>query len=318
MTASDNSSSSRTGTLEDLAPLFAASRGRPTGRVRSLDEARRTLGIPASSEPEVLQLWGTPRDFQLIVYPVSEPDAPDRVAEFALLHVVKRRGKDLVLGGRRTRLALKEKSNALWIVYGAIATATDGALVIESLAIGPAFEDQLGRKGDDIALGVTSAFLRLISPQRILAACAEQLQRQGYWLDVAATAGQGPEMSAKQRTLLRRVDRGRPRHAPIDDEHLAELAMRYLVLYQRGNRHPRAQLAGEFGLTPTQVRDRLHKARRVNYLTAATQGRAGAQPGPRLIELGWAAPDRIPRPTVVQTDNIAAARPKRRRRPKYG
>ena len=123
----------------------------PNGRVRSLEEARRALWIPKNSDPEVLRAWGTPTDFQLAVYPVEEAEAPRRVAEFALLRVVKREGHKLVAGDRGTRLRLAEKSNALWIVYGSIVVATDGSLVIESLAVGPAFEDQLSREGDDIA-----------------------------------------------------------------------------------------------------------------------------------------------------------------------
>jgi hypothetical protein len=74
-----------------FAPLAAAYRGEPTGRVRSLDEARRALRIPKSAETEVLQLWGAPQDFWLAVYPVAESDLPDLVAEFALLRVVKRK-----------------------------------------------------------------------------------------------------------------------------------------------------------------------------------------------------------------------------------
>jgi hypothetical protein len=271
-------------TPDTLAPLAAAFRGERIGLVRSLGDARRELLIPNSSEPEVLQLWGTPKDFQLVVYPVPDDELPGRVAEFAILRVVKRKGSELIAGDNRTRLRLGEKSNALWIVYGSIATANNGSMVIESLAIGPAFEDQLSRPGDDIALGVTSQFLRLLSPASILAACAETLERQGYWLDRAAQAGAAP-MSARQRELLAQIDKGRPRQATITDEQLAEIARRYLTLYERGNLRPRAQLAAEFGLTTTQVRDRLRKARRHGYLSPGNPGRAGAQPGPRLLGL---------------------------------
>ena len=172
--------------FELLGPLAAASRGEPNSRVRSLEEARRSLRIPNTSDPEVLRAWGTPTDFQLAVYAVEEAEAPRRVAEFALLRVVKREGHKLVAGDRATRLRLAEKSNALWIVYGSITVASDGSLVIESLAVGPAFEDQLSREGDDIALGITSQLLRLLSPPRILAACAERLLAEGNVIDAAA------------------------------------------------------------------------------------------------------------------------------------
>lgn len=292
-------------TTETFAPLAAASRGAPTGRVRSLDEARCALRVPNSAESEVLQLWGTPTDFQLVVYPISEPKQPDLVAEFALLRVVKRNGSELVAGDKRTRLRLREKSNALWVVYGSIAIATDGSLVIESIAIGPAFEGQLSRKGNDIAHGITGQLLRLLSPPQILAACAEQLLRQQYWLEeTARRRGIESPLSTQQRELLERVDQGRPRHGRINDDQLAELAARYLTLCQRGNKSPRAQLAGEFGLTTTQVRDRLHQARQRRYLTPGTQGRAGAHPGPRLLKRGWTPA----RPHPSPSSKLATAR----------
>jgi hypothetical protein len=272
--------------FERLDLLAAASRGQPSGRVRSLEEARRALRIPTSSDPEVLQAWGAPPDLQLAVYPVEETDAPGRVAEFALLRVVKRKGHKLVAGDRRTRLRLAEKSNALWVIYGSVAIVTDGSLVIESLAVGPAFEDQLSREGDDVALGITSQLLRLLSPPRILAACAEQLIVQGHLLDAAAHHG-APPMSHKQYDLLDRIDQGRPKHAAISDDDLAKFAARYLTHYHRGAPQLRLQLGREFGLTTTQVRDRTNQARRRGYLTPGSQGRAGAKPGPRLLKRGW-------------------------------
>jgi hypothetical protein len=268
--------------IDTFGPLAAASRGRPTGRVRTLEEARRSLWIPNSADPAVLRLWGMPTDFQLAVYAVRDAEAPDRVAEFALLRVVTRKGRDLVVGDRRTRLRMAEKSNALWVVYGSIATAHDGSLIIESLAIGPAFDGQLSREGDDIALGVTGQLLRLLSPPRILAACAERLVAQGRLLDAAAQRG-SRAMPQQQRDLLERVDQGRPRHAKVTDDQLVEFATRYLTLYHRGVPQLRQQLSHEFGLTTTQVRDRTNQARRRGYLTPGRPGRAGAQPGPRLM-----------------------------------
>jgi hypothetical protein len=282
--------------------------------VRSLEEARLALQIPNSAEPEVLQLWGAPHDSWVVVYPVAEPTAPNLVAEFALLRVIGRKGSELVARDKRTRLRIKEKSNALWIVYGAIATATDRALVLESIAIGPAFEGQLSCKGDDIAHGITSQFLRLLSPQQILAACAEQLLVQGYWLNEAARRGAEP-MSDTQRRHLDRIDEGRPRHARISEDHLASLAIRYLTLYQRGNKQPRRQLAGEFGLTTTQVRDHLNHARKRGYLTPGTRGRAGAEAGPRLLDHGRKPAQR--NPATVATSVNDEDQPRRKRRPKH-
>ena len=271
-------------------PSGGQPRDQPNGRVRSLEEARRALWIPKNSDPEVLRAWGTPTGpvGQLAVYPVEDAEAPGRVAEFALLRVVKREGNKLVASARGTRLRLAEKSNALWIVYGSLAFATDGSLVIESLAVGPAFEDQLSREGDDNAPGITSQLLRLLSPPRILAACAEHLIAQGHMLDDAATAD--PDISPtsrKQTDLLGRIDEGRPQRAQVGDDQLAQFAARYVTLYYRGVPQLRLQLAREFGLTTTQVRDRTNRARRRGYLTPGSRGRAGANPGPRLLERGW-------------------------------
>ena len=205
------------GSIEErLAPLAAAMPEAPTGRVRALEEARRALRIPTSAETEILQLWGVPKDFQLVVYPVAEPALPDRVAEFALLRVIQRSGRELVAGEGQTPLRVKDVSNSLWVVYGSIAVATDGSLVLESLGIGPAFDGQLSRTGDDIAHGITSPFLRLLSPPRILAACAEQLLIQRHQLDELARAGAKP-MAARQRDLLDRIDEGRPMHAHVSE-----------------------------------------------------------------------------------------------------
>jgi hypothetical protein len=269
-----------------FAPLQAAMPPPPTGRIRSLDEARRALRIPISSDPEVLQLWGVPADGQLVVYPVGEPDA---VAEFALLRVLKREGPRLVGHDRRRRLRLAELPNALWVVHGSIATISNGDLVLETITISPAFTDQLTLDGDT-AHGITGQLLRLLSPPRILAAAAERLLSNGYWLDQAHNRDAAPPMSTQQRALLQRIEQARPQHARISDDWLAHFAAAYLTLYHQGVRNPRAQLAHRFGLTTIQIRDRTNQARNRGYLTPGSRGRVGAEPGPRLLEHGWQPP----------------------------
>ena len=68
------------------------------------------------------------------------------------------------------------------------------------------------------------------------------------------------------------------------------MAMRYITLYRRGLRHPLPQLAHEFGITRTQARDRIHRARQRRWLAPGTQRRAGGEPGPRLTNRGWQPP----------------------------
>src|SRR4051794_37728957 len=72
-----------------LAPPIAAQPGPPTGRVRTLEEARRALRIPTSAAPEVLRVWGVPND-QLVAFRVRDDAEPDLVAEFAALLVLHR------------------------------------------------------------------------------------------------------------------------------------------------------------------------------------------------------------------------------------
>jgi hypothetical protein len=289
---------------ERLAALAAAMPEPATGRVRSLEEARRALRIPTSAADEILQAWGIPKDFDLEVYPVAEPERPDLVAEFALLRVVIHEGRKLVAGSRHTRLRLKDKSNALWILYGSIMAASDGSLVLESLAVGPAFDGQLSREGDQTAHGITGQLLRLLSPPRILAACAERLLVHGHLLDSAAAQHRLEPMPNQQRNLLDRIDQGRPQHAKISDDQLAAFAARYLTLYHRGEPQLRLRLAREFGLTLTQARDRTNQARRRGYLTGGSHGRAGANPGPGLLEAGWQpqpAPSKLSDETTQRT-----------------
>jgi hypothetical protein len=241
-----------------------------------------------------------PGDFQLVAYPVTHTDRPSRVVEFAILRVVTRRKHELVPRERHSRLRLAQLRNALWIVYGAIATATDGSLILDAVTIAPAFRDQPNRESDDVARGVTSQLLRLISPPRIIAACAEQLLIHRYRLEQRTRPGAKP---MSQRDLLTRIDQGRPQHAKVDDDQLAAFAGRYLALYHRGAHQLRDQLAREFGLTTIQVRDRTHQARRRGYLTPGSRGRVGADPGPRLLERGWRPP--LPKPLLPtkQTDD---------------
>ena len=83
--------------IEDgLAPLEREPPRERSGRIRSLGEARVALGLPKSSTDDVLQASGRPPDSRLVAYPVSDPAEPHRVAEYAMLRVFTRKGRDLV------------------------------------------------------------------------------------------------------------------------------------------------------------------------------------------------------------------------------
>ena len=79
--------------------------------------------------------------------------------------------------------------------------------------------------------------------------------------------------------------RGRPRKYP--DEHYRSVAIQYLELYEAGQRQ---RILSDIGRRhgdahPNTVRDWVNRARVPNlgYLTKGMQGRAHAEPGPRLL-----------------------------------
>jgi hypothetical protein len=274
---------------EGLAALAAAAPPRTSGRIRTLAEARSALKIPTSSRPAVLSAWGTPPDSWREAYPVKDDSFPDRVAEFAVLRVVTRVGGRLVPRPVGRRLNMREKSNALWIVHGSIVLTAHNGLVIETLGLGPAFDEQFSHKDDEIARGITTELLRMVKLPRILNDTVERLQQNGYLLDRAAKLG-SPPMSDTQRELLAKVATASRLRTPVTREQLIAISQRYITLCQYGVRHPVATIAEELGITHQQARDRIHKARAQNYLAPGVRGRATAAPGPELTKLGWQPP----------------------------
>ncbi len=151
-----------------LLPLQQAPPRPRTGRIRSPSEARAALNLPSSSSDDVLRASGKPADGQLIAYAISDPSLPNLVAEYALLRVLKRQRNELIPVRPGIRLSLREKSNGLWIVFGSIVRAASGTLVLETLTIAPALEEQLSSPDDDNAHGVTAQLLRLVTPAQLL------------------------------------------------------------------------------------------------------------------------------------------------------
>jgi hypothetical protein len=269
--------------LHDAAPP------QPTGRVRTLNEARAALKLPTSAAPKVMQAMGIPPDFWLRAYQVSDSENPDRVAEFAVLRVLTRERGRLIPRPKGRRLHLREKSNALWVVWGSIVLSSHNSLVIETLNIGPAFTGQLSQRDDELARGISAEFTRLLSLPELLSKTVEKLQADGYLLELGATQGARP-VSQKQREFLNRLAQANKPRTLVSEDELIALSQRYIVLCQRGLRYPNPQLASEFGLTRVQVRDRIRKARQHQYLGPGTKGRATATIGPALIKLGWTPP----------------------------
>lgn len=279
---------------EGLEALQAAAPPKSTGRIRTLAEARSALAIPTSSAPDALRQWGIPADFWVQAYPVKDDDHPDRLVEFAILRVVTRTGGRLTPRARGQRLHIREKSQALWVVYGALALSAHNGLVIEALSIDPAFDRQFADKNDEIARGITTELLRLLSPPEIINRVTERLQWQGHALDRATEHG-APPMSQAQRALLDKLAGATHPRTPITDEQLIAVAQRYIVLGLYGVRHPLPVIAEELGISREQARDRVRKARKKQYLAAGEKGRATATIGPKLKKTGWQPP--LPQPT---------------------
>ena len=296
MTESNSSDSEGGGGdgVEVLAPLLAAQPLPPTGRIRSLEEARRALRVPTAPTREVLQAWGVPNQ-QLVAFQIGGDASADLVAEFAALLVLRRDGGHLQTNPAGTPLRLAETGNALWIVYGSIVKAVDEALVLGALSLGPAFDLQTGERGNDAALGVTAELLRLLSPTKLLSQTIEYLERPQRLLAPITSSHEEPD-SDERDASSEKSDRptppvGRARRTAITEELLAEMASRYVTLYRRGQRQPLPQLAREFGITRSQARDRIHRARQQGWLEPGRERRAGGEPGRRLIASGWKPPE---------------------------
>jgi hypothetical protein len=268
----------RAGSIEEALKPLQDSAPRPsTKRVRTLDEARRALRIPTTYSPEVLQAQGIPNDFWTAAYRVTDRHHPERVAEFAIGRVVTRTGGRLHPRTRGTRLNLSEASNALWIVYGALALSAHNGLVIETISVGPAYDRQFSNKNDDVARGVTNELLRLVRLPDIITKVVERL-------------GLAPAPDRQLSGTVEPLKTPTAARRPLTEDELIAIAKRYLELCQLGERHPLPQLAREFGLSRSQARDRIHKARTRHYLAPGDPGRATATPGPALKELGWTPP----------------------------
>jgi hypothetical protein len=271
------------GPIDDLLVPFRGVRvEQSTGRIRSLPEARAALQLPHLATPEFLRAWGKPTDFRLVAFLVLEPEQPELVAEFAALRVLRRHGHELVPADRERPLSRKEKSNGLWIVYGSVVTNTAGTHVIESLSVGPVFAGQLSSVDDDLAHGVTSPLLRLLSPSRLLSETVERLRLDHASLTELENKRGAPSMPPEQREAFAKLERGSLAQTTVSDQQSRAIAVRYLTLVQLGNTRPLIQLADEYRITRAQARDRVRKAREDRYLAPGSPGRATATPGPRL------------------------------------
>jgi hypothetical protein len=247
----------------------------PSGRIRSLHDAERLLDDDLPSQ-------GVPRS-EVRAVAVCDPDAPMVIAEFAARLFLTRKDGRLVERRAGDRVRRAAARNLWWIAYGSLVYAEDGSLVIGSFSIAPQ-SLSLSESGD-VFLGVTADLLRVVSPARIIADAVRYLRTTATLIEgIERFLPEAPRAPEVQKEALRRIEAARIRPQRVPDDEIAALAARYVTLYRRGNRRPTAQLAAEFGLTATQVRDRVHRARHeLGFLTPGKQGRAGAEPTPKLL-----------------------------------
>lgn len=159
-----------------------------------------------------------------------------------------------------------------WVVSGDVTRGPFG-LVITRL--------EVRRPGD--STGVTSSLLRKIPVGEILAAVqteiAAELMRRG---------GEGEAFSATL-TLMNTEPARTSGRAPLSPQLLREVALAYIAENGPG-KGPGAmtRLAEKFDKPEETVRRWVKRARSDGWLGPGAKGRAGAEPGPKLIMYGFA------------------------------
>jgi hypothetical protein len=173
-------------------------------------------------------------------------------------------------------------SDGSWRCNALLAKDADGRLSISRLEVEP------WTFGDRLALGTN--VLRSLPLGRWLASAHSQLGDAGVWLKTGTLAGsvegrawaQAAAESARS-TELRRGRRGYP------EDHYRRIALAYLALQQQGVRGSPVRLAQDES-TPARpvawqtMRDWIHRATELGFLSPGSPGRAGRSPGPNLYK----------------------------------
>src|SRR5204863_8405559 len=123
---------------------------------------------------------------------------------------------------------------------------------------------------------------RDVNPNKVLAdarsALVDSAHRALDALDDPARADEIAEVAAGAKK------RGRGRPSRYSDPYVRLIAMLYLRLQKDGfTRGILDEVARRLGVDRERARDLVHLARKRGYLTKGTPGRAGADPGPRLL-----------------------------------
>jgi hypothetical protein len=94
-------------------------------------------------------------------------------------------------------------------------------------------------------------------------------------------------ISGRHRHAYERVSSSHRVRARLTEQDLVAIATRYVIFHRRGERRPVKRIARELGISEKAARDRVARARELGYLTKGQHGRAGAEPGPLLRDLGY-------------------------------
>lgn len=163
----------------------------------------------------------------------------------------------------------KHSSPEGWRAAGTVSQGRRG-LVISRLEVWPDAE------GAAPLESVTSRTLRAIPLGYILS----EVQRWTELLTFATVRVQ----TADEILAAHHPEGPSPGRAPLPDELLRQVAEGYLAETSRGLRGAVKRLSDQLGRPEKTVSNWVAKARRDGWLGPASQGRAGATPGPRLLD----------------------------------
>jgi hypothetical protein len=171
-----------------------------------------------------------------------------------------------------------------WLVHGVITRSASGLLDIRRLSV-EAWKHEAE---------VTGRVLRRVRPAEVRAAAVANLRLVGSEANIHFGEPDDrpvrifpPNEQGIRRNLIDAAKRPRKRGRPgRPDSHYRDVAIEYLDLYEKGRRKVLKEMAERRGVPPPTVRDWVRRARQLEYLGPGKQGRAGASPGPRLVDEG--------------------------------
>jgi len=131
---------------------------------------------------------------------------------------------------------------------------------------------------------LTVTVMRAVPAGRIRDAVVARAKAEAQLVEIGMgwAAPANPTASA----VLAAHDRPRRGRPPLPDSHYAAVAEAYLEICDEGLQSTvLVELARRFNRPRETMRDHVGRARELGYLSRGRQGRPGASPGPRLVEL---------------------------------